>query len=252
MLITESFNGFKAPCIYKLIFPNGIYVGSAKNFSKRMEQHYYAMRSGRSSNKLNEAWKKYKGFDCEVIEYIDADKPFGFLREREEYWIKKLQPELNSEETPVGIRDTYIIREKRKMDKEEAQRRIEEYRRQDAKKAAEKAKKHKFFYKENLGTIRATLIDGKFWVVGGDFSNIFGYRSNPTAIIRKLVSSENICYANSDRGINAVHLNEDGVYELLSQCNRPTVSAVKDWYESEILPKLKEFEKDLNDRNSAA
>ena len=252
MLITESFNGFNAPCVYKLVFPNGIYVGSTKNYAQRIQQHFYAMRSGRSFNKLNDAWEKYKSFDAEVIEYIDSKQPVSFLRQREEYWIEQLKPELNGGAVPVGMEDQTEIKKHVKRDKEEQRLRKEKYRMEEERRKAEHAKKYKSFENDSIGSIRATLIDGSYWIVGCDLAFALGYHHEASTIIRKYVSYENTCITRSNYGISAVHINDIGVREFISNCKKRNANDVKIWYESEILPKLKEFEKDLNDRNSAA
>jgi group I intron endonuclease len=80
--------------IYKLvnIINNKVYVGSAVDLDKRINEHFYKLGMNKHENSyLQRSYNKYgkENFKWEVIEYV---KDKNMLIEREQYWIDKLQP----------------------------------------------------------------------------------------------------------------------------------------------------------------
>ena len=79
------------PGIYRIDGPNGkVYVGSAKNISKRLIDHKRRLRSGGHVNqKLQNAWNAYgeESFTFHVMELVYDKRQ---LIEREQFWIDYL------------------------------------------------------------------------------------------------------------------------------------------------------------------
>lgn len=83
--------------IYKIInlVNNKIYVGSTKDFNRRIKTHFRLLESNNHhSNKLQNSFNKYgiDSFETQIIEEIDDENK---LIDREQYWIDTLKPELN-------------------------------------------------------------------------------------------------------------------------------------------------------------
>lgn len=88
---------YKGSVIYAIvnIFNNNIYVGSAKSFKVRRQNHINDLR--RNVNKckyLQNAWNKYgeSSFEFKIIEYVDVAEN---LIPREQYWIDNIKPKYN-------------------------------------------------------------------------------------------------------------------------------------------------------------
>lgn len=75
-----------------------LYIGSAKNFSERQNEHFRKLRYGKHVNKhLQSSYDKYKdkNFIFVKLEYCEKEK----LIEREQWWIDNLKPEYNKRPT---------------------------------------------------------------------------------------------------------------------------------------------------------
>ena len=79
--------------IYKLNINNRIYIGSAINLPKRLQQHYNDLCKNRHHNiHLQRAFNKYKILSFEILEIIIDKKE---LIKKEQYYIDTLKPTLN-------------------------------------------------------------------------------------------------------------------------------------------------------------
>ena len=80
--------------IYELTFKTGdTYVGQAKNFDKRWEQHYNDLRKNKHTKAMQRAYEGSCGAlpDAKVLTACHPD----YLDHYESYWIHELQPSLN-------------------------------------------------------------------------------------------------------------------------------------------------------------
>lgn len=79
----------KTYIIYKVTnkINNKIYIGKTYNLEKRKAQHLYDIDD---ELPFHAALKKYgiNNFEWEIIDYSESDKE---IREKEIYWIKKIQ-----------------------------------------------------------------------------------------------------------------------------------------------------------------
>lgn len=95
--------------IYIIYVAQHKYVGSTKNFYKRLQTHRKELRRGIKENqKFLNAYKKYGESACfwEILEICDPiDK---ILKEREEYWINQMQADLNINKSPTQFPTTII------------------------------------------------------------------------------------------------------------------------------------------------
>lgn len=84
-------------CIYKIRNKtnNKFYLGSSKNLANRWREHKRDLRNNKHhSPRLQHAWNKYgpENFVFEVIEELSQDCLDKQLLEREQYWLKTLNP----------------------------------------------------------------------------------------------------------------------------------------------------------------
>ena len=95
---------FKYPGIYIIEIERHKYIGSSKNIQKRLPQHRRCLRSNKKDNlKFINVYNKY-GSDrvfCAILEICPENSTINYLRKREEYWIQKLNPDLNVCKTPT-------------------------------------------------------------------------------------------------------------------------------------------------------
>lgn len=81
------------------------YIGSSSDIRMRLVQHFFSMSErGRKNittyNNFSETYKQYGSvvFEVKVLEKCDKDR----LKEREIYWIEKLNPSENTQHVPDG------------------------------------------------------------------------------------------------------------------------------------------------------
>lgn len=84
-------------CIYKIRNKtnNKFYLGSSKNLANRWREHKRDLRNNKHhSPRLQHAWNKYgpENFAFEVIEELSQECSDKLLLEREQYWLKVLNP----------------------------------------------------------------------------------------------------------------------------------------------------------------
>lgn len=74
---------------------NKVYVGSAKDFSKRWARHFLDLEKGKHcSIKLQRSYNKHGNvFECSILEEIPYEKEL--IIERENFWISKLSSKEN-------------------------------------------------------------------------------------------------------------------------------------------------------------
>lgn len=92
------------PGVYYIKAHGHDYVGSARNLKKRLLEHLSKLIKGTHENQgLQNIYNKYKGnyFKFSILEIHDNYNK-KYLLEREENWIKTLDPELNSILTPTN------------------------------------------------------------------------------------------------------------------------------------------------------
>lgn len=79
--------------IYKLSAGGHIYIGSSKNLYDRLREHRSDLRNQiHSNNFLQKVYNKYTDeFDVEIIEFCEPE----IRRDREKYWIKELNADMN-------------------------------------------------------------------------------------------------------------------------------------------------------------
>lgn len=85
-------------CIYKISSQSGFYIGSAKKFKDRRNQHLSHLRRGIHVNTmLQRAFNKYgeSGIEFSVVEFCDEES----LLEKEQYYIDTLNPKYNIAKT---------------------------------------------------------------------------------------------------------------------------------------------------------
>lgn len=88
--------------IYKIICKDHFYIGSSKNLSKRLYSHIKSLKSNSHHNHtMQNCFNKYgiEEFWFEIIEYCDV----SILIERESFYIKFLNPDINHILDPVNI-----------------------------------------------------------------------------------------------------------------------------------------------------
>lgn len=79
-----------------------LYVGSSVNPYSRKTQHLSSLRRNKSQHpKLQSNWNEY-GEDAFVFEIIEQVKDPAQLRDREQFWIDRLSPVLNTSENAYG------------------------------------------------------------------------------------------------------------------------------------------------------
>ena len=98
-------------CVYKISIDSDCYIGSTKNFNKRVKDHNYRKNDSKYIHislykKMNES----DDFKMEILEMIDCDKKTIFIKEQ--YYIDKYKPTLNSRGSVIN-KD--ITREKNKI-----------------------------------------------------------------------------------------------------------------------------------------
>ena len=87
--------------IYKLILGKRSYVGSAKNIYLRLYLHLTALNHNRHHNiKCQNTFNKHRRFSYKILEYCDYD----IILKREQYWIDKLNPDLNIQRDVINAR----------------------------------------------------------------------------------------------------------------------------------------------------
>lgn len=75
-------------CVYLIETPKGKYIGSTQDLHARKQQHKY---HSRYMNKLLYRGQDYKDFQFSILE----NNIVGSRREREQYYMDELKPELN-------------------------------------------------------------------------------------------------------------------------------------------------------------
>lgn len=82
--------------IYLLKFENGdTYVGKSVDIENRWEQHYNTLMRGNAAEKMQNAFIRYGTPIAKILQYCHTDH-IGIL---ESYYVRKLQPTLNSAKT---------------------------------------------------------------------------------------------------------------------------------------------------------
>lgn len=243
MKYSEQNERYKAAGIYKLVFGDEFYIGSSMNMQKRANQHYYAMRSGKSSLLLNDAWNRYKAFDLEVIEYIDPEKPKWYLKSREVFWIAQLNPPLNAGGVTGAHSEAQAKYDKGSCLPIKTHRKNRQHTYSDQE---NKLSRFLYFYypQDDIDFVLiATSVGGKIWFAACDVVWMLGYYET-TRPLKKYVDTDNIYpdLLRTDKGELARFINSDGVISLLGRAKKPNAHNIKDWFEHEVLPKLKETE----------
>ena len=88
--ILVSLPEYQGPGIYMLrnITNGKVYIGSAKNVSRRAKEHDQSFRHGTCNNKIQADIDKGHKFICEVLEKCD-NMMFVEMRARENYYAEK-------------------------------------------------------------------------------------------------------------------------------------------------------------------
>jgi len=101
--------------IYKLFFENDIYIGSTfdKYLSNRLGKHRDVARKQRSTTKLYKTMyeKGANNFIIELLEEYEC-KTKEELRNKEDEWITKLTPSLNTNKSKVWTEEYYKVYQK--------------------------------------------------------------------------------------------------------------------------------------------
>ena len=84
---------FSKNLIYKICCDNQMYIGHTTNLYGRIKRHQYLLKNNLNSKLYNHI--KGKFWFLEIIEMFPC-KNLQEANEREEYWIKKLSPTLNT------------------------------------------------------------------------------------------------------------------------------------------------------------
>lgn len=86
----------KENIVYLIMFGEESYIGSSKNIRRRFSQYVPALTRGKyEAEKVQAAFNKNKGFDVYAIEITSTEDP-DKLRDREHFYLKTLNPSLNS------------------------------------------------------------------------------------------------------------------------------------------------------------
>lgn len=75
--------------VYRIVcFPTGrVYVGQTRNPSRRKNEHFKLLQSGKHYNPhMQQSYNKYGG-SCFYFEVIETDIPSNKINEREKYWV---------------------------------------------------------------------------------------------------------------------------------------------------------------------
>ena len=99
--------------IYLIHVAHHKYVGSTKDFYTRLQTHRKQLRKGKDENKkFINAYNKYGETSCfwEILEICDPIDTV--LKQREEYWINKLNSDLNINKYPTKCPTTIIYNQK--------------------------------------------------------------------------------------------------------------------------------------------
>lgn len=82
--------------VYRFDIGKHVYVGSAKIFKRRWNEHVTHLKRGKHHSEFAQnSFNKYKSIVFSIIELCDFDS----LTEREQYWIDTLSPDLNMTST---------------------------------------------------------------------------------------------------------------------------------------------------------
>lgn len=72
------------------------YVGSTVNHQSRINEHFNSLRKNQHhSSSLQKAYNAY-GIDNLIVDVLEEKIPYSIIRDREQYWIDKLNPEYNT------------------------------------------------------------------------------------------------------------------------------------------------------------
>lgn len=180
--------------IYKIVGPNGIYIGSAKDINRRYSVHLTQLRSNKHhSAYLQRAYNKYgeDSFRFEVVEYIDDAK---YLLVREQYWLDWLFD--NNPRTSIYNVLRYAGNSLGRKATEETKRKLSEKRKQRATKESTRAKmsdarkgnKHLLGYKfsdDGLDNVARGLSGGKSYTIISPDGTVYSNVYNITGFARK-------------------------------------------------------------------
>lgn len=83
----------KENIVYLIMFGNESYIGSSINIRRRFNQYVPALTKGKyEAQKMQNAFNTKRSFDVYALEFADRDS----LRKREEFYIKEMNPSLNT------------------------------------------------------------------------------------------------------------------------------------------------------------
>lgn len=95
---------FKYPGIYLIEIKDHTYIESSKNIQTRLAQHRRCLRANKGDNpKFINIYNKYGEANtyCSILEICPENASTKYLRTQEEFWIQKLNPDLNICKTPT-------------------------------------------------------------------------------------------------------------------------------------------------------
>lgn len=89
--------------VYQITIGNAVYIGSSRDLMKRLYQHAKILRGNKHhSNILQSEFNKYHHFDLKILEVLSKDIPYSELLERERFYIGRLHPNANTQNSLYG------------------------------------------------------------------------------------------------------------------------------------------------------
>lgn len=244
MKYSEYNERYRTAGVYMLVFGEDFYIGSSMNLQRRVNEHQNAMRTGKNSIKLNEAWEKYRDFRFEVLEYVDSEKPKWYLRNREDFWIKELNPTLNG----IGVTLVHDEKDARWLPNEQKPiRERRKYIRHDYSTSHSKPKNQFIYFYFYDGSdqycLSATMRDDEYLFPVRDIAYMLGY-SETIQVLKNYVNDQDkypvLIY--TDNGHKARFININGVISILVRSKKKNALAAKEWFINDVLPQLSKSE----------
>jgi prophage antirepressor-like protein len=96
------------------------------------------------------------------------------------------------------------------------------------------------FRHDNLGSVRAVMIDGKPWFAGKEAAIMLGF-IEPYRAVKRLVKDQDKTksFVKTNGGSQKMWvINESGLWSLINKSTLPSIKYFKNWIEFDVLPSL--------------